>query len=177
MRSIVVEPHIWLAGNPGSPPSAAAVAFLLASLALAFAVSAGVAWSRRRREEPLRKEIRSRPMVTFRSSVDVKANFLGTMTSQRGPLYLTVHGDVFEVSHPFSLARFLFGQDYCYRAEATAIKVVPGLLHDWIEISGLSGMRAAYIQIGRRKMNRQIWDALERSGAQPIGPPPLDWKY
>jgi hypothetical protein len=28
------------------------------------------------------------------------------------------------------------------------------------------------MRIGRRKMTRQIWDALVRAGAQPIGPPP-----
>ena len=122
--------------------------------------------SRRRREQPLRKEMQARAvmgMMTFRAGVN---------TEDRGMLRLTVRGDLFEVSHPFPLARFLFGQDYCYRAEDTTVEVVPGLWHDWIEISGQPGMRAARIQIGRRKMNRQIWDALVRSGAHPIGPPP-----
>lgn len=112
-------------------------------------------------------------MVSFRARVDVRAkNFLGTMLSQRGPLYLIVCGDAFEVSHPFPLARFVFGQDYCYRAEDTTIKVVPGPRgHDWIEIRGPI-RSAAQIEIGRRNMNRQIWDALVRAGANPIGPSP-----
>ena len=108
-------------------------------------------------------------MVTFQARVDVRANFLGTMTSQHGPLYLIVCGDAFEVSHPFALARFMFGQDYCYRAGDTTIKVVPGPRHDWIEISGQPIGSAAPIWIGRRDMNRQIWDALVRAGAHPIG--------
>jgi hypothetical protein len=41
--------------------------------------------------------------------------------------YLAVRGDAFQVSHPFPLARFIFGQDYCYRADDTTIEVIPGL--------------------------------------------------
>ena len=109
-------------------------------------------------------------MVTFQARVDVRAKgILGAMLSQRGPLYLIVCGDAFEVSHPFPLARFMFGQDYCYRAGDTTIKVVPGPRHDWIEISGQPIGSAAPIWIGRRDMNRQIWDALVRAGAHPIG--------
>jgi hypothetical protein len=53
-----------------------------------------------------------------------------------GPLYLVVHGDAFQVSHPFPPARLLFGQDYCYRAHDTVVEMVPGVWHEWIEISG-----------------------------------------
>jgi hypothetical protein len=171
--SQAANPQTWLAGNPGPAPSPASVVLLLTVLALALAASVLVAWSRRHREGPLLKEIQAWP-VTFRARVDVNANVLGTMTSQHGPLYLTVRGDAFEVSHPLPLARLLFGQDYCYRADDTTIEVIPGLLHDWIEISGQPDSSAARIRIGRRNMNRQIWDALVRAGAHPIGssPPP-----
>jgi hypothetical protein len=161
-----------LAGNPGPPPSPVSVVLVITVLALVFTAFAAVAWSRRRREEPLRKEIRARPVVTFQARVDVKQNVLGMMASARGPLYLTVRGDAFGVAHPFPLARFLFGQDYSYRAADTAIKVVPGVWHDWIEIGGRPGTEAARIMIGRRNTNRQIWDALVYSGARPAGPPP-----
>jgi hypothetical protein len=102
--------------------------------------------------------------MTFRASVDVK--------DRHGQLNLTVCGDLFEVSHPFPLARFLFGEDYCYRAEDTTVELVRGLWHDWIEIGGQPGTGLSPLLIGRRKMNRQIWDALVRAGAQPIGPSP-----
>jgi hypothetical protein len=138
-------------------------------LAVVFGASAVVAWSRRRREEPLRKEMSARPVVTFRTRVDVKANIVGVMVDARGPLYLIVRGDAFEVSHPFPLARSLFGQEYCYRAEHTTVKVVRGLLYEWIEIEGRAITRAARIWIRRRKLNRQIWDALISAGAHPIG--------
>jgi hypothetical protein len=148
------------------------VAFVIAVIALTFGASAFIAWSRRRREEPLRKEMQARP-VTFRARVDVKAaNFGTTMLSQHGPLYLEVHGDAFQVSHPFPLARFVFGQDYCYRAQNATVEMVPGLLHDWIEISAQPASSAARIQIGRRMMNRQLWDVLVSAGAHPIGSPP-----
>ena len=123
-------------------------------------------WSRRRREEPLRKEMQARAVMTvmtFQARV---------VTEDRGGLRLTVRGDLFEVSHPFPLARFLFGQDYCYRAEDTTVELVPGSWHDWIEIGGQPGTGLSPMRIGRRKMTRQIWDALVRAGAQPIGPPP-----
>jgi hypothetical protein len=123
-------------------------------------------WSRRRREEPLRKEMQARAamaVMTFQARV---------VTEDRGGLRLTVRGDLFEVSHPFPLARFLFGQDYCYRAEHTTVELVPGLWYDWIEIGGQHGTGLSPMRIGRRKMTRQIWDALVRAGAQPIGPPP-----
>lgn len=123
-------------------------------------------WSRRRREAPLRKEMQARAVMavmTFQARV---------VTEDRGGLRLTVRGDLFEVSHPFPLARFLFGQDYCYRAEDTTVELVPGLWYDWIEIGGQQGTGLSPMRIGRRKMTRQIWDALVRAGAQPIGPPP-----
>ena len=53
---------------------------------------------------------------------------------------MVVRGDAFEVSHPFPLARFLFGQEYAYRASDAAIEVVPGLLRDWIEVRGQPGL-------------------------------------
>jgi hypothetical protein len=146
------------------------VVLTLSVLALAVGAFAVVVWSRRHHEAPLRKEIQARPVVTFWASVHVKANILGAMVTAKGALTLTVRGDAFEVSHPFPLARFLFGQDYRYRAADTTVKAVPGLWHDWIEVNGSPG--SARIQVGRRQMNLQIWDALVRAGAHPIGPPP-----
>ena len=168
----LASPRIWLAGNPGPPPSRGLVALTLAVLALALAAVAGGAAPRRHREAPLRKEMRTRPVVTFRARVDVKSNVLGMRLSAQGQLHLIVRGDQVEVTHPFPPARFLFGQQYCYRAETTTIEVIPGLWHDWIEIGGQTAGTEARIWIGQRRMNRQIWDALVRAGAHPIGPAP-----
>jgi hypothetical protein len=117
--------------------------------------------------------MQARPL-TFRARVDVKVGAVDPMESQGGPLYLSVHGDAFEVSHALPLFRFLNGQDYCYRARDTTVEMVHGVLHDWIEICGLPGSGAVRTRIGRRKMNRQLWDVLVTGGAHPIGsPPPL----
>ena len=132
---------------------------------------------RRHGEAPLRKEMRARPAADFHARVHVRANVLGMMLSARGSLDLIVRGDAFEVSHPFPPARFLFGQEYAYRADDTAVEVVPGLLHNWIEIDGWRTGSAARIWIGRSNLNRQIWDALVRAGAHPVGsPPPSEWR-
>ena len=165
--------QLWLAGNPGPPPPPASVWFGVVVLALVFGSFAFVAWSRRRGEKPLRKEIRARP-VTLRVRVEVLAAPFGkTMLAQGGPLFLDMHGDAFQVSHPFPLAWFPFGQDYCYRAQDTTVEMVRDRYHsDWIEINGQPAGSAARIQIRRRKMNRQLWDVLVSAGAHPIGSPP-----
>jgi len=93
---------------------------------------------------------------------------------------LIVYADGFEVTNSFPPARFLFGQQYAYRAADTTIEVVPGLLHNWIEIGARHQpgrqppARAARIRLGRKHRLRQIWDALLRAGSVPIGPPPAE---
>ena len=94
------------------------------------------------------------------------------MESKSGLFSLIVHGDAFEVSDAFPLSRFLNGQDYCYRARDTTVEMVRGVLHDWIEICPLPGTGAIRIRIGRRTMNRPLWDVLVSAGAEPIGSPP-----
>ena len=98
-------------------------------------------------------------VMTFQARVD----------TDRGGLRLTVRGDLFEVSHPFPLARFLNGLDYCYRAEDTTVELVPALWHDWIEIGGQPGTGLSPMRIGRRKMTRQIWGALVRAARNRSG--------
>jgi hypothetical protein len=120
-------------------------------------------WHRVRWERPLRQAIRGRP-VTFRAQVELQ--------DERGAVSLSVHGDAFEVVQGFPVIGFLNGTDYCYRGPDTTLEATHGWRHDWIEIRGLPGTGAAPIRIGRRKMNRQLWDVLVGAGAHPIGPPP-----
>ena len=131
-----------------------------------------IALTRRRPwEEPLRKELQARPL-TFRARVDVKVGAVDPMGSKSGLFSLSMHGDAFRVADEVPLLRFLNGQDYCYRAQDTTVQMVRGVLHDWIEICALPGTGAMRIRIGRRKMNRQLWDVLVSAGAEPIGSPP-----
>jgi hypothetical protein len=146
-----------------------AVAIVVIALVAGYAMLSQL--PRWRWEEPLRKEMRARP-VTFQASVAVKVGAVDPMESQRGPFYVSVHGDAFEVATLFPPFRFLDGQDYCYRAQETTVEMVHGVLHDWIEIRGQPGSGAVPIRIGRRMMNRQLWDVLVSAGAHPIGPPP-----
>jgi hypothetical protein len=163
---------ISAAGNPGAPPSTASLVVTPTVLVLAFAAIAIVAGRRRRREAPLRREMRGRPAENFRASVDAKVSVLGMMLPVNGRLQLIVRGDALEVSHPFPLARVMFGQEYCYLAKETTVEDVSGLRHGWIQIDGRPAGTGVRIQIGRRKMDREIWDALIEAGAQPIGPGP-----
>jgi hypothetical protein len=118
---------------------------------------------RLRWEKPLREAMRARP-VTFQAQVELQ--------DERGLFSLTVHGDAFEVVQGFPVIGFLNGTDYCYRAPDTTLEITHGWLHDWIAIRGLPGTGAEPVRIGKRKMNRQIWDVLVSAGAHPIGPPP-----
>jgi hypothetical protein len=161
-----------LAGNPGPPPSPASVILSVGSLVLVFAAFAGAAWSRRRRQAPLRKQMRARPAVTFRAPVQVKQNVLGVMLTAHGTLDLLVRGDAIEVSHPFPPARLLFGQEYRYRAADITFQVIPGIRGDWIAIDGQRASAGARIWLRQRGRNQQLWDALTLAGAHPVGPAP-----
>ena len=163
--------HMWLAGNPGPPPSPLAVALLLIVLAGAFGTIGTLAWIRRRREAPLRREIQAQPL-TFRSPVRVRADFFGTMASLRGMLHLNVYSNGFEILDALPPVRFVFGFDYCYRARDTSIEVIRGALTEWIEITGHPAGSAVQAQIRSRGMNRQLWDVLVAAGARPVGQPP-----
>jgi hypothetical protein len=124
-----------------------------------------VRWNVRslRLEKPLREEIRARP-ATFRLQVEVK--------DLRGGACLSVHGDAFEVAQKFPVIGFLNGTDYCYRARDTTVEAAHGLLHDWIMLRGMPGTGARALEIGHRKVNSLLWDALVSAGAHPLGPPP-----
>ena len=163
--------RMWLAGNPGPPPSLAVIVFIPVAFVLALVVIVVIAQPRRRREEPLREELAARPAVTFRAPVLVRGGPGGLPVAQRGSFYLVVRGDVVEVAHPFRPARLL-GQQYCYRAPDTTVKVVAGFRHHWIEIDGQPPRTAALIWIRQPGRTRQLWYALTGAGAHPIGPPP-----
>jgi hypothetical protein len=120
-------------------------------------------WHRLRRERPLRQEMHAEP-ATFQTWVE--------MQDLRGPVSLSVHGDAFEIAQRVPVIGFINGSDYCYRAQDTTLETAHGRLHDWIEIRGLPGTGSEPIRIGRRKINRLLWDVLVDAGAHPNGPPP-----
>jgi len=74
------------------------------------------------------------------------------------------------------VGRWIFGQDYSYRATEVIIERLPGLRHDRIKIDG-PPRTGARIQIGSRDCNPEIWPPLLGAGARPIGPPPAPLTY
>ena len=120
----------------------------------------------RRHNDPLRPELLARP-VTFKAAVFVRRRPAVRRWGEHVYSHdLIVRGDLFEVSYV-----------NCYRAEEVTVEyVITGLLNDWIEIAGPSGLIAIRwkrrIWSRRGDMDRQIWDALVSAGARPIGWPP-----
>ena len=169
--AVSVNGQMWLAGSPGSAPGPLFFALCLIPLVVVFGAVGTLASVRRRREAPLRKEIQAQPL-TFRSPVRVSAELFGMMAGARGNLYLNVHGDAFEIVDTMPVARFVFGMDYCYRAQDTSIQVIQSGPFECIEITGHPAGSAVRAQIRRRGMNRQFWDALVAIGVHPVGQPP-----
>src|ERR1700683_4636681 len=94
--AVSVNGQMWLAGSPAPTPGPLFFALCLVPLVVVFGAVGTLAWVRRHREAPLRKEIRAQPL-TFRSPVRVSAELFGMMAGARGNLYLNVHGDAFEI--------------------------------------------------------------------------------
>jgi hypothetical protein len=168
--------HEMIGYNRNSPPmSAVEVFILLGILVLGFTVLCVMSWRSRRFEAPLRRAARARPVRTFGMSVDARVSRQGMELPVKGRLDLVVWGDIVEVSHPFVLARFIFGQEYFFLASETTVKIIPGR-RNWILIEGHWRGRTTRVWVARRDMTREIWHALIHAGASPGGPSePVTW--
>lgn len=169
--AVSVSGQMWLADSPRPAPGPLFLALCLIPLAVGFGALATLAWVRRHREEPLRREIRAQPL-TFRSPVRVNADLFGMMAGMNGNPYLNVHGDGFEIAGTMPLSRLVFGMDYCYRAQDTIIQVIESGPFECIEITGHPTGSAVRTRVRHRSMNRQLWDSLVAVGAHPVGQPP-----
>jgi hypothetical protein len=123
---------VTLAGN--------VVIVLLAIALIGYGIRSNL--HRLRREKPLREEMRTRP-ATFQAQIG--------MRSLRGPVSLSVHGDILKIAQQIPVIGFVNGSDYSYRAQDTTLETVHGRLHDWIEICVLPGTGAEPVQIGRAR--------------------------
>lgn len=92
-------------------------------VAAIFAVGFGLVWLQRRREAPLRREVRAQG-VTFRTPVQVKEKS-GNRWDQvfRMDVDLIVRVDAFEISFDFTPFRVIFGWEYYIKANEVSIKV------------------------------------------------------
>ncbi len=154
---------------------------------LAVCVAAGLVfiygriWSRRHRQAPLQREIRTRD-VTFRAVLDrVKVSEPGRRPTWAGvtaPMDLLVRGDAIEVSSAVAPVRVVMGLECYFPAAQTSIELSrsPSLIYrgDWIVLTGRQAGRD--IQVAITTMNDcaplDAWNALVGAGAIPAGLPP-----
>ena len=148
-------------------------------VAAIFAVGFGLVWLQRRREAPLRREVRAQG-VTFRTPVQVKEKS-GNRWDQvfRMDVDLIVRVDAFEISFDFTPFRVIFGWEYYIKANEVSIKVsrLPSSgIHqrEWIIVKWLQSGKETQLAIASKYKFRDAWDALVRAGAVPIGPPPQE---
>jgi hypothetical protein len=156
---------------------------LVAVVVAVFSVLSGRIWLRRRRERPLRREMRARD-ITFRSFLDrVGVIEPGWLEPQSGsdsgapisrPVELIVRGDAFEVSSTLALGRVVLGLEYFFRACETSVelnRVVPRIygMDDTpprIVVRGWQAGKKIQLMI-RQDDPLEIWDALTAAGAVP----------
>jgi hypothetical protein len=155
----------------------------LISWAALFAVACGVVWLRRRREAPLRREVRAQG-ITFQAVVKAKMmNTLGSESSFRNEMNLVVRADSFEISIGFAPVRIVMGMEYYFKAAETTIELrhvtpkMPGMkAQDWIVAKTQHSGRDLQISFTNYNYTNTsipaVWDALVMVGAIPIGPPP-----
>jgi hypothetical protein len=162
-----------------SPVGLAMEYVMLAAVVAGFSVALGGVWLQRRREAPLRREIRAQD-VTFRTGVAVRRKescSWGGWLDLRSGMALVVRGDAIEISStawPFRVA----GEEYYFRAGETTIQVRrdpsrPFELR-WIVVTGRKDGKEVKLAIskGNAYQLSQVWSALVGVGAVAIGPPP-----
>ncbi len=151
-------PYIWLAVG---------AAIVVAGLAIAFA--------KRRRDAPLRREVIAASPVTLAADVAVRVRTVFGDVSLKGTMTLRIKNGFIEVSNPFPPARVLMGQEFYFRANAVQLEA--GLTawgRECITITGDSSGKQLTLTITERKRTRVIWDALVKAGAQPASCEPAD---
>jgi hypothetical protein len=150
-------------------------------VAAGFVVIYGRIWFRRRREAPLRREIRARD-VTFRTIPDrVKVSDPSGRAKWAGvsaPMGLFVRGDAIEISSTFAPLRVVMGLEYYFPASETSIELSrsPSLIYrgDWIVLTRRQAGQDFQVAITTTNDHTllQAWNALVNAGAIPAGLPP-----
>ena len=151
---------------------------LLAAVATSFAVGCGVVWLRRRREAPLRLQIRSQE-VTFRMTLsEVKVEQPGVWPrwlALNSFMALFVRGDGIEISSTIPPVRVVAGMEYYFKANETFIGVsqAPSMVSkkNWIIVTGRHDGKEIKLAI-TNGIEGQLYDtwnalaapALSRSG-------------
>jgi hypothetical protein len=154
---------------------------LLAVVVGGFTAIYGRIWLRRRREAPLRREIRARD-VSFWTSLDfVKISDSDGWPRWLGlnaPMALFVRGDAFEVSSTFAPIRIAMGFEYYFKANETSVEVsrAPSRISKRVSIvvTGRQLDKEIQLAIASKYKLHLAWNALVSAGATPTGLPPQD---
>jgi hypothetical protein len=153
----------------------------LAVVLAGFLIALGQVWIRRRREAPLRREIRSQS-VTFWTrlpQVKVKEGYgWPRWLSLNSSMALCVRGTSFDISSTNLPIRWVMGMEYYFKASGTSIETSrdpsrnPAL--NWIVLTGSQRGEEIKLAIihGNEGLLHDSWNALVAAGAIPIGPPP-----
>ena len=153
------------------------VTVVVAGLSLIY----GRIWLRRRRETPLRREVRARE-ITFRVTLDrvsvrepcwlqPDSDFDVPISS---PVELIVRGDAFEVSSARSLGRVVMGLEYYFRAGETSVELNRPIPRIYgidtplrIIVRGWQAGKKVQLTIRQKNDPLEIWNALTAAGAVP----------
>ncbi len=153
------------------------VTVMVAGLALIY----GRIWLRRRRQTPLRREIRARD-ITFRVTLDrVSVTEPGWLQPDSdfdvpisSPVELIVRGDAFEISSARPLGRVVMGLEYYFRAGETSVELnrpIPRIYGidtpPRIIVRGWQAGKKVQLTIRQKNDPLEIWNALTGAGAVP----------
>jgi hypothetical protein len=154
----------------------------LAVVLAGFVVGLGQVWLRRRREAPLRREIRSQDVTfwTGLTEVKVKEGYgWPKWLALRSSMALYVRGDSFDISSTILPIRVVMGMEYYFKASETSIETsrdpsTGSSALNWIIVTGSQRSEEIKLAIINRNEGRlhDAWNALVTAGAVPIGPPP-----
>jgi hypothetical protein len=98
---------------------------MLAVVVAGFAVTYGGVWLRRRRQAPLRREVRSQNVTFWISLDEVKEREYGGLIKWvplNSVMALHVRGDSFEISSMILPFRVVMGMEYYFKASETFIE-------------------------------------------------------
>jgi hypothetical protein len=141
------------------------------------AVVAVRTWLSYRSTVPLRRETAGQE-ITFEIRLDHVKVFGSGWTDVKGAMVLIVRTDTFEVSAVAVPFKAFFGMDYYFRARDTTIELgeLPSISYflkkTWLIIKGQSGNRKLELAFNSENSVYDVWVALIRAGATPIGSPP-----
>ena len=155
----------------------------LAVVLAGVAVSFGQVWHKRRREAPLRREIRSQGVTFWIRLPQVKVSEdcgWPSWLSLNSSMALSVRRDSFDVSSVTTPIRLVMGMEYCFKASETSIETSRepsrNSALNWIVVTGSQRGQEIKLAIthGNEGQLHDAWNALVAAGAIPVGPPPAD---